>query len=33
MERDFGLSFDSQKDLRAHIKWNVDEAVKRKGAI
>ena len=33
MERDFGLSFDSQKELRAHIKWNVDEAVKRKGAI
>jgi UDP-glucose 4-epimerase len=30
MERDFGLSFDSQKDLREHIKWNIDEAVKRK---
>jgi len=32
MERDFCLSFDSQNDLKAHIKWNVDEAVKRKGA-
>jgi UDP-glucose 4-epimerase len=30
MERDFGLSFDSQKDLREHIKWNVEEAVKRR---
>jgi len=31
MERDFGLSFDSQKDLREHIKWNVEEAVRRRG--
>ncbi|MDR2578006.1 MAG: NAD(P)-dependent oxidoreductase [Chitinispirillales bacterium] len=23
MERDFGLSFDSQKNLREHIKWNL----------
>jgi UDP-glucose 4-epimerase len=30
MERDFGLSFDSQKALREHIKWNIDEALKRK---
>jgi hypothetical protein len=30
MERDFDLSFDSQKDLREHIRWNVEEAVKRK---
>jgi UDP-glucose 4-epimerase len=30
MERDFGLSFDSQKDLREHIKWNMEEALKRK---
>jgi UDP-glucose 4-epimerase len=30
MERDFGLSFDSRKDLKEHIKWNIDEAVKRK---
>ncbi|MCL2722081.1 MAG: NAD(P)-dependent oxidoreductase [Treponema sp.] len=30
MERDFGLSFDSKKDLRDHIKWNIDEALKRK---
>jgi UDP-glucose 4-epimerase len=30
MERDFGLSFDSQKDLKDHIKWNIDEAIKRK---
>ncbi|MDR0443529.1 MAG: NAD(P)-dependent oxidoreductase [Treponema sp.] len=30
MERDFGLSFDSRNDLRDHIKWNIDEAVKRK---
>ena len=30
MERDFGLSFDSQNDLREHIKWNIEEAVKRK---
>ncbi|MDR0291139.1 MAG: NAD(P)-dependent oxidoreductase [Treponema sp.] len=27
MERDFGLSFDSQKDLREHIKWNIDQAL------
>jgi len=26
MERDFGLSFDSQKDLREHIKWCVENA-------
>jgi len=31
MEREFGLSFDSQKDLREHIKWNVEEALKRRG--
>jgi UDP-glucose 4-epimerase len=30
MERDFGLSFDSQKNLREHIKWNIDEALRRK---
>lgn len=30
MEKDFGLSFDSQKDLREHIKWNVDKALERK---
>jgi UDP-glucose 4-epimerase len=30
MEKDFGLSFDSQKDLQAHIKWNIEEALKRK---
>ena len=30
MERDFGFSFDSQEDLREHIKWNIEEAVKRK---
>jgi UDP-glucose 4-epimerase len=29
MERDFGLSFDSQKNLKEHIQWNLDEAVKR----
>jgi UDP-glucose 4-epimerase len=28
MEMDFGLSFDSQNDLKDHIKWNLDEAVK-----
>jgi UDP-glucose 4-epimerase len=26
MEKDFGLSFDSQKRLREHIKWNLDQA-------
>jgi len=31
MERDFGLSFDSRQDLHDHIKWNIDEAIKRKG--
>jgi UDP-glucose 4-epimerase len=31
MERDFGLSFASQKNLREHIRWNVEEAVKRRG--
>ena len=30
MEKDFGLSFDSQDDLREHIKWNLKEAVSRK---
>jgi UDP-glucose 4-epimerase len=30
MKRDFDLSFDSQNDLREHIKWNIDEALKRK---
>jgi UDP-glucose 4-epimerase len=29
MNRDFGLSFDSQNDLRDHIKWNIDEALKQ----
>jgi UDP-glucose 4-epimerase len=33
MERDFGLSFDSQSDLREHIKWNINEAVKRKNRV
>jgi len=33
MERDFGLSFDSQNDLRDHIKWNIDQAVKRKNKV
>jgi UDP-glucose 4-epimerase len=33
MERDFGLSFDSQKNLRDHIKWNIDEALRRKTNI
>jgi UDP-glucose 4-epimerase len=27
MERDFDLSFDSQKDLRDHVKWNIDQAL------
>jgi len=31
MERDFGLSFDSKKNLREHIKWNITEAIGRKG--
>ena len=26
MERDFGLSFDNQNDLREHIKWNLEQA-------
>jgi UDP-glucose 4-epimerase len=30
MQRDFGLSFDSQKELLEHIRWNLGEAVKRK---
>jgi UDP-glucose 4-epimerase len=30
MERDFGLSFDSHEDLNSHIKWNINEALKRK---
>jgi len=30
MERDFGFSFDSQKDLREHVRWNLDEAGKGK---
>jgi UDP-glucose 4-epimerase len=30
MERDFGLFFDSQNALREHIKWNINEALKRK---
>jgi UDP-glucose 4-epimerase len=30
MERDFGLSFDSQRDLREHTRWNVEEAVRRR---
>ncbi|MCL2231366.1 MAG: NAD(P)-dependent oxidoreductase [Treponema sp.] len=29
MERDFGLSFDSQQDLREHVRWCVEEAKKR----
>jgi len=31
MERDFGLSFDSQNDLRSHIKWNVEMALSAHG--
>jgi UDP-glucose 4-epimerase len=31
MERDFGLSFDSQADLREHVRWCVGEAVKGRG--
>ncbi|MCL2182436.1 MAG: NAD(P)-dependent oxidoreductase [Chitinispirillia bacterium] len=30
MQRDFGLSFDCQKHLHEHIKWNLAEAIKRK---
>jgi len=30
MERDFSLSFDSQNDLFEHIKWNIDESVKKR---
>ena len=30
MNRDFGLSFDSQNDLRQHIKWNIETALKQK---
>jgi UDP-glucose 4-epimerase len=26
MEQDFGLSFDSQKELREHIKWNIERS-------
>ncbi|MDR0331705.1 MAG: NAD(P)-dependent oxidoreductase [Chitinispirillales bacterium] len=29
MDRDFGLSFDSQKDLREHIRWNVEQAINK----
>ncbi|MDR0503812.1 MAG: NAD(P)-dependent oxidoreductase [Treponema sp.] len=29
-EKDFGLSFDSQSELRGHIRWCVEEALKRK---
>jgi hypothetical protein len=25
MERDFGLSFDSQERLREHIRWNLKQ--------
>jgi len=31
MERDFGLSFNSQRDLHKHIMWCVDEAARKKG--
>lgn len=31
IERDFGFSFDSQSDLREHIRWCVEEAQKKKG--
>jgi UDP-glucose 4-epimerase len=31
MERDYGFSFDSQSDLREHIKWNIDKAIEKKG--
>jgi len=31
MEKDFGLSFDSQKDLCEHVKWCIEEAAKQKG--
>jgi UDP-glucose 4-epimerase len=30
MKNLFGLSFDSKKDLQAHIQWNIEEAVKNK---
>ncbi|MDR0301897.1 MAG: NAD(P)-dependent oxidoreductase [Treponema sp.] len=30
MEKDFGLSFDSRKYLREHIKWNIEAALERK---
>jgi UDP-glucose 4-epimerase len=30
MEREFGLSFDSQNDLREHIQWALDNAQRRK---
>ena len=30
IEKDFGLSFDSQHDLREHIKWCIGEAVKQR---
>jgi UDP-glucose 4-epimerase len=30
MQGDFGLSFDSQENLRKHIKWNLEQAVKQK---
>jgi len=30
MGRDFGLSFDSQRKLHEHIKWNLNEALKSK---
>jgi len=30
MENDFGFSFDTQSDLREHVKWCVEEAAKKK---
>lgn len=30
MEKFFGLSFDSGEDIKEHIRWNLDEALKRK---
>ncbi|MDR3012794.1 MAG: NAD(P)-dependent oxidoreductase [Chitinispirillales bacterium] len=33
MEKDFGLSFDSQERLREHIRWNLDWAVKKQAQM
>jgi len=29
MEKHFGLAFDSQTDLREHIRWNIEQALKK----